>query len=145
MPWWQRRKFMPRNSRSTFCCLEDLMVSSRIWISLFYSSDLKTDFNNTVQAVPVFYCEAVKPADKGKTQETFNKRLIKLTEDDWTDRKEVEKFVEKANSPFPHCTIASNLRWSSKNSTQTLIIMHDALFCSISKINTSKKLLSHLE
>ena len=43
--------------------------------------------NNTVQAVSVFYSEAVKPADKRKAQETLNKGLIKTTEDDGNDRK----------------------------------------------------------
>lgn len=43
-------------------------------------------FNRTVQTVSVFYCEAVKPADKRNIQET-NKRLIKMTQDDETDRK----------------------------------------------------------
>ncbi len=57
--------------------MEDLLVAKRIQLSLFHSGDLRTDFNNTVQAVSVFYCEAVKPADKRKTQETLNERLIK--------------------------------------------------------------------
>ena len=54
---------------------------------MFNSGDLRTDVDNTVQAVSVFYCEAVKPADKRKARETLNKRLIKTTEDDGTDRK----------------------------------------------------------
>ena len=56
---------------------------------LFHSSDLGTYVNNTVQAVSVFYCEAVKPADKIKARETLNKRLIETTEDDGTVRKRI--------------------------------------------------------
>lgn len=41
--------------------------------------NFRTEFN-----ISVFQCEAVKPADKWKTQEAQNKTLIKATEDDGT-------------------------------------------------------------
>lgn len=83
MPWsWQRKftcKNMSRRGQNTHCFLEDLLVANKKWIQIssFHSSDLRTDFNNAARAVSVFYCEAVKPADKIKTQESLNKRLIK--------------------------------------------------------------------
>ena len=74
-------------SQDTCCFLEDLPIAKITDVPLFDCHDLGTDVNNTVQAVSVFYCEAVKPADKRKAQETLNKRLIKTTEDDRTYRK----------------------------------------------------------
>ncbi len=80
---------MSTKSRSTCCFPEDLLVAKRTQISLFHSSELRTSLTNAVQAVSVFHCEAVKPADEGKTQGTLNKRLIKTSEDDETDRKRI--------------------------------------------------------
>ena len=54
---------MSGRSQDTCCFLEDLPIAKITDVPLFDCRDLGTDVNNTVQAVSVFYCEAVKPAD----------------------------------------------------------------------------------
>lgn len=75
---------MSRRNQNTCCLLKDLLVEKKNKISLFHSGELRTDLSNAVQAV--FYYEAVRSADKRKTQETLTKRLIKMTEDDETEK-----------------------------------------------------------
>ena len=61
----------------TCCFLEDLWDAERIQDSLCHCSDCRADLDKAVQAVSVFYCEAVTPEDERKTQETLSKILIK--------------------------------------------------------------------
>ncbi len=55
-----------------------LIALKSIWISLFHSGTFRADFDRVVQALSVFHCEAVKPANKRETPEAFNNK-------DWWD------------------------------------------------------------
>ena len=76
---------------------QDLLITKRSEISLLDSNDFGANITYAVQAVPVPHCQIMKPTNKGKGQQAFDKRLIKQTEDFSVCRKRFQ-FSKKVHS-----------------------------------------------
>ena len=66
-----------------------LTVTKLAQVTLLLSNDTRGQMNNLEKSNSVFETKIIKPTNKRKANDTFNKRLVKMRHDKFVDTKRI--------------------------------------------------------